>query len=66
MIEQRAREEKKKGSMVWVGRDRLWINGELWCWDEDLDEFREGERSQERREKEEKGKEGGFTKAMTE
>ena len=61
LIEQRSWEEKKKGSVVWVGRDRLWINGELWCWDEDLDELREGGRSQER-----SGKEGEFTKAVTE
>ena len=26
---------KKKGNVVWVGRDRLLINGELWCPDED-------------------------------
>ena len=28
LIEQRSW-EKKKGSVVWIGRDRLWINGEL-------------------------------------
>ena len=45
---------------VWVGRDRLWINGELGCWDEDLDELREGGRgiTKEKRKRRE-GKRGG-------
>ena len=61
MIEQRAWEEKEKGSLVWVGRDRVWINWELWFWDENLDDLREGGKG-----KREERMRGGGTIALTE
>lgn len=34
-IEEIAREERRKGNLVWVGNGRIRINGSWWRWDED-------------------------------
>ena len=55
-----AREEERKGSKVWVGNDRITINGEWWFWDEEgeiLRDRRGRERSMEVEQKAMRGEE---------
>lgn len=55
LIEQRAWAERRKGGRVKIGRDRIWVNGEMWIRDEEIEELRVWQTRQGRENEKEQG-----------
>ncbi|XP_033231563.1 eukaryotic translation initiation factor 5B-like [Belonocnema kinseyi] len=66
LIEQRAWAERRKGNKVKIGRDRIWVNGVMRIWDEEIEELRTWQTTQGKEKDKEQvntkeGNESGFT-----
>ncbi|KMQ84813.1 hypothetical protein RF55_17072 [Lasius niger] len=56
-LRQIAEEEKRKGERVRVGYGKVWIGNEIWFWNEEMEEVRDGKgRKREKAREERKGR----------